>query len=177
MNKHSFNKNYTKFELVSFNDDELLDIIKVEMSSYENRFPNVDLLLDAIYFCNKQKEIMKINNKLKKEYANSFLLIASQYGHSNALGKLLRMGDDVEFSDDLGYRAIIIACNFGYIECVHQLLDWGANPNVCNSSNEFPLDFALKAGPELIELLLQYGAERMDERYEVIIEDVKSLLK
>ena len=165
MNKHSFNKNYTKFEIVSFNDDELLDIIKVEMSSYENRFPNVDLLLDAIYFCNKEKEIMEINNKFKREYANSFLLIASQYGHSNALGKLLRMGDDVEFSDD-----------FGYIECIHQLLDWGANPNVCNSSNEFPLDFALKVSPELIELLLQYGAERMDERYEVIIEDIKSLL-
>ena len=67
MNKHSFNKNYTKFELVSFNDDELLDIIKVEMSSYENRFPNVELLLDAIYFCNKQKEIMKINNKLNMD--------------------------------------------------------------------------------------------------------------
>lgn len=176
MNKHTFNRSYTKFELVSFNDEELLDIIKVEMSSYEKRFPSVDLLLDAIYFCNKEKEIMKINNKFKKEYANSFLLMASQYGHINALSKLLRMGDDIEFSDDLGYRAIIIACNFGYIDCVHKLLDWGANPNVCNSSNEFPLDFAIKNGPELIELLLQYGAERMDERYEVIMEDVKSLL-
>jgi hypothetical protein len=176
MNKHSINKCYTKFELVTFNDDELLDIINVEMSLYERRFPNIDLVLDAISLCKRNKDIMKINKKFKKEFKNSFLLLASQYGHYEAVVKLLKMGEDIEFADNLGYRALIIACDFGYMDIVHHLLEWGANPNVANESYEFPLDLAIQNGPELIELLLQYGATRMDERYEVIIEDVKSIL-
>lgn len=178
MNKHTFNKVYTKTELGSFSDDELLNIIEVEMSDYEFRFPNVDILLDAIALSHsKIEEIMLINKKLKTNYANSFLLLAAQYGHLQAVKRLLEIGEDIEFSDYLGYRALHIACDFGYIDIIEHLLEEGANPNVCNSSNDYPLDLALKNNSDIIALLLEYGAYKMDEKYDVIIDKVKQALK
>lgn len=65
--------------------------------------------------------------------------------------------DYIDHKDKNGNSALIIACYFGYKECVEILLSNGANPNIQN--NVGSTSAHLTSNIDILRLLIQYGCD------------------
>ncbi|XP_030628436.1 ankyrin repeat and SOCS box protein 2-like [Chanos chanos] len=55
---------------------------------------------------------------------------------------------------------LLLAVEADHVSCVECLLEWGANPNICNKDGETPLCKACEVeNGAIVELLLHFGAE------------------
>jgi len=61
----------------------------------------------------------------------SALHIAAHHGHHRVIRSLVRAGSDVNLAalNDEGSTALILVCNFGFVQCVDPLIEAGANVN------------------------------------------------
>ncbi len=84
------------------------------------------------------------------------LHMASNYGHSDIVGKLLAMGVDVNPEMPSGSTPFSIACELGHLEVVNTLLaDDKTIVNLANERGETPLHAACqKDNPDVVKALL-----------------------
>ena len=89
------------------------------------------------------------------------IIVAAQGGCKDIVEMLLQAGANIEHRNDQGENALISAAQEGHKEIVKMLLDAGANINQENADGETALDLAirLKQKKELLDLLLEHGAE------------------
>ena len=93
-------------------------------------------------------------------------MLASQFGHFETIRALLDYGADASmlaWSEEIYQTALMLACFFQRTVCVDLLLDGGADPNLCDSSNS-PLSAACYTtghdqpmDPTVLEKLLSAG--------------------
>jgi ankyrin repeat protein len=78
---------------------------------------------------------------------------------------LLDFGADTNLAGEDGETPLQIAASESSEECVQQLLDHGADVNAKANDGMTPLMYAAKAGPAVVRLLLERGADatRRDE--------------
>lgn len=92
-------------------------------------------------------------------YNGYALTIAAGLGNEEIVQLLVENGADVNIFVDEGYTALAEAVNGGHYQVVAYLLDLGVNPNQL-VSGVTPIFFAAQSGrPDIVELLLQYGAD------------------
>jgi ankyrin repeat protein len=100
------------------------------------------------------------------------LNLAAKSGISEAVTMLIKKGADVNAQSRYGYKALSLACAYGNIETVKILLDHGASPfgnyPIYNEKGDIVeerrvcfgiLSASRKGTPELIQLLVDYGAD------------------
>jgi ankyrin repeat protein len=118
-------------------------------------------IIDAVY----QNDINKLRNLLKRwgnvnakdNNAKTALMWAIELEKNQIVEILLKNGANINFKDSLGHTALHYATYAGNIETIKVLLKKGADPNTKNYNDETPL-FSLKATPEILNLLLDAGA-------------------
>ena len=58
------------------------------------------------------------------------------------------------------HPTLSLAVLAGDLRAVRSMLDRGADPNRCDSNdNAYPIHYALNHGPEMVQLLVDHGAE------------------
>jgi ankyrin repeat protein len=89
----------------------------------------------------------------------SLLHSATIGGRVEILKHLLAQDDfDLDAQDEDGNTALIMAAKFGHNVFVKELCDRGADVNLANKENICALHHGIVKGPELVNLLLQSGA-------------------
>lgn len=101
----------------------------------------------------------KSDETLREDERNRVLLTAAAEGQTARLRHLLRMGVDLDHSDELGLTALHHASLSGFDDTVEILLDAGANVNDNSHDCGTPLHLAtLMARKTVVGLLLKYRA-------------------
>ncbi len=87
--------------------------------------------------------------------------MATEYGHTQTVQKLVTLGADTEvFDDRCGWRAIMYAAHLGHIEIIQILHSAGAMVRCQNDDWESPLIIAVKSNQaEAVRVLLECGSE------------------
>ncbi|XP_047512350.1 transient receptor potential channel pyrexia-like isoform X2 [Pieris napi] len=90
-------------------------------------------------------------------------LWASWMGKSSVLHKLLKLGADANSTDDSGRSCLHLSCLVANEECVKELLEHGADPNMWDSNTDrkaTPLHCAASAkSVNCVKALLNHGAD------------------
>ncbi|QYT01017.1 hypothetical protein H0G86_008073 [Trichoderma simmonsii] len=87
------------------------------------------------------------------------LMIASRYGKPDLVQWLLKSGADVDILDGNNRSALYYAIEQGSADVVTALLQKGAQIDVAHASGEQPLLFNAISHPEIVRLLLEFGAD------------------
>ncbi len=106
-----------------------------------------------------ERELLKLNNRLLNiVYTGESLVHAG--GRIRLIKKVLEAGANVNYQDDYGWTALMLASENGYIEAVRALLEAGANVNLQNKKSRYTaLMLASRKGHiETVRALLAYGA-------------------
>lgn len=107
------------------------------------------------------------------------LHLAVTMGWKEGTEKILHCGSylDINATDADGNTALHLACSAGYRDIAYELLRKHANVHICNSDGRTPLQLAAESRskqlPELLSLLLQYGAniDEISHTREWIVDD------
>jgi len=67
---------------------------------------------------------------MKDKYGNPVVLLAANFGHTEVLRVLLKLGATVDAKDTHGRTALMMAVRESYVGCVQLLLEGGADPNL-----------------------------------------------
>jgi len=77
--------------------------------------------------------------------------------------KALENGANVNYTDECGYSALMIASTKGYLDIVNLLIENGANPNTRSQNGYTALMIASESGfEEIVEALINYNNESLD---------------
>ena len=91
---------------------------------------------DVIKFITKDN-INEVNN-----VGDTLLMIASDYGRTEVVLELIKLGADINIQDIYKETALCIACKRGYIDIIDILLENKANVNISNNYSSTALHFA-----------------------------------
>jgi hypothetical protein len=92
--------------------------------------------------------------------ASYLLHYAALRGETNSIEMMLKLGAEVNATDDQGKTPLHDACLKGHLETVRLLLDHGANIGARDKNDATPLhDAALGGAPVIIKLLLDKKAD------------------
>jgi len=102
------------------------------------------------------------------KYGQTYLRIASTYGHTNLVSYLMGRGALIDKPDMDGMTPLYMAVDKNHVDTVQLLLDAGADPN-CQPYDEekraCPLYQAAQRNyPEVCDLLLRFGAN-IDQKF------------
>ena len=129
----------------------------------EDEDPQTQLHLAAMWgdLLHMKLAIRSGGNVNAKRDGSSPLHDACLHGQYFAAKFLMRLGADVDCLDDEGSTPLL---NLDDEACVpliaRELLLRGANPNICNKNGDTAIQLAVYHDfPEIVELLLNYGAE------------------
>ncbi len=118
-------------------------------------------VIDAVYQndINKLKNLFKNggNVNAKGNNGKTALMWAIELEKNQIVEILLKNGANINLKDGLGHTALHSATYAGNIETMKLLIKKGADANTKNYNNETPL-FSIKATPEILNLLLDAGA-------------------
>lgn len=90
----------------------------------------------------------------------SKLIESVMYQDMEALKSLVESGADVNYQDpQYGTTALMLACNYGFIDMAKFLLDNGAKVNIQAQNGSTALSGAAQQSLELVKLLLDKGAD------------------
>jgi hypothetical protein len=97
---------------------------------------------------------------LREDQRNLRLLRASAEGQLHRIQHLLRLGADVDFSDETEFTALHYAVLSGFEDCVQELVKWGSDVNAMTCYG-VPLDLAAqKERNNVISILLGARADK-----------------
>lgn len=95
--------------------------------------------------------------------ANKELLqAATRRNNVEEIVALLNSGIDINYQDCCGFTALHIASIHGYHDNIRILLEYDADPNICNNDVRIPLHFAAGTGLgyySIVKILLEHGAD------------------
>ena len=119
-----------------------------------------------------ESELLKLNNDLLQvvfvraggrvsqwsQWLNNDLLKSVRAGEPDrSVNELLAAGADVNYQNNEGQTALMIASLLGHTELVKELLASNADPNIPDNDGNVALTFA-EGNPKIVELLLEAGA-------------------
>ncbi|HMP88898.1 MAG TPA: ankyrin repeat domain-containing protein [Kiritimatiellia bacterium] len=85
--------------------------------------------------------------------------IAAENGHADIIRFLAARGADIDAGDDIGRTPLIGAAARNHLEAVHSLIELGADVQRRTKNSHDALYYSiLKASPDIIDLLIQHGA-------------------
>jgi hypothetical protein len=88
------------------------------------------------------------------------LLIYAAADMKQELLDVIKYGVNIDFNDENGNTAILLAAKYGAIDALNALINSGVNINKANTKGATPLYFAAKYGEtECVRVLIQAGAE------------------
>jgi hypothetical protein len=91
------------------------------------------------------------------------LMAATNYGHPEAIERLVDNGANVDLKNKYGRTALIVACGAGKVDCIRILADRKADLNLTDPRGETALTIAGDTGDvDIVELLKNKGAKRTD---------------
>jgi len=93
------------------------------------------------------------------EEVNSNLLIVTKLGFLSLVKELIEAGANIDFQDDDGETALMIASNFVHIEIVRELIKAGADWNIKDNDNRDFLD-------HLLTVIKKQIIEEFPEKYQ-----------
>ncbi|XP_030764080.1 ankyrin repeat domain-containing protein 29-like, partial [Sitophilus oryzae] len=99
---------------------------------------------------------------LKKEsLSDAQLHLAALNGNLPLLTRILDSGKvHVDSRDKDGTTPLILAAANGHFDCIRELLDQGADPNIKRITGTTPLFFAAQGGYlDIVQFLLENGAQ------------------
>ena len=118
----------------------------------------------------KEEPCTGLANRINEQYAVRDIHAAAQVGDANMIAALLdSTATEVNKFDEHGRTALFHACRNNHLEAVRILLDSGADAAKACKDDQTPLSTAClhslsqECDLEIIELLLQYGAEESIE--------------
>ncbi|KAM0717310.1 hypothetical protein Q7P37_007162 [Cladosporium fusiforme] len=101
----------------------------------------------------------KSDSTLGEDQRNSLLLKAAAQGQLPRVRYLIRLGVNIDFSDDQGFTALHHAVLSGFEDCVQELIDAGIDVDAPSFSSESPLNVAAqKKRLNVVKLLLDARA-------------------
>lgn len=103
----------------------------------------------------------KINTE--RPSSNPAITLATHFGYSDILFKLLDCGADINVPNSLGYTSLVLAVRKNNMAILHTLLERGADPNnICN--NKTALVFAAQHGHLDAAMALLNSGALLDQR-------------
>lgn len=102
-----------------------------------------------------------VDSSLEHNMGMSLHAMYAACGSTEAVQRIVNSGADINAQQANGYTALHWAVRNGKLDTVRWLLGHGANPNLKDSENETPFHIAIRsdAGQQIVELLIQYGAD------------------
>ena len=93
----------------------------------------------------RRRVVMILMNELenKNEQQEGFtpLICAVRYGHRQAVNEIVRVSNANE-RNSLGLTALMVAVKYGLFEIAEDLLNYGADANICDEKNRSALHYA-----------------------------------
>lgn len=107
------------------------------------------VMVDDAFIAEEEKKKMEEeerNRQKRIEPAISELFYAAEYGHSDAIDNILRIGVSVNVQRSDGITPLYLAASNGHEDTVKILISKGANPRILSRSGKTPADAARIAG-------------------------------
>jgi uncharacterized protein len=89
--------------------------------------------------------ISKLRNKNEKKNGMTPLICAVQYGHRQSVSAILRVSD-INGRNNRGQTALIVAIKYGLLEIAEELLEHGADANICDDKERSAMHHACMLG-------------------------------
>lgn len=106
------------------------------------------------------------DTNIASTYDTSVLMKAVLLGNEELIALLVQYGANLEAMNSSGHTALVVAAVYGPLRCTAKLIDLGANLHTRDPDGSCIIALVIRSrgSPEVVELLIQRGADHTDNR-------------